>query len=593
MKYRRNRSKNLSKFEMEEIDPRLRATSIIIIIGAFLIIARLFVLMVLQHGFYTALAQGSHTMYSKLFPERGNIYVQDSRTGDQFPVAINKDMFLMYADTREIDSDDQADKIATELGQVLEYDDQQKLALYLQLNKRDDPYEPLLDNMEEDTVDIIKALDLDGILFTRNQDRFYPESNLASHVIGFLGKNQEGDNVGRYGIEGYWDGKISGQGGFLEGARSARGRWIPLAGRLFKPAEDGVDVKLTIERTVQFKSCQILRQAMEEYAATSASLLIINPKNGAILALCSLPDFDLNNYGEVEDSYIYNNSAIFTPYEPGSIFKPIAAAAALNEEAITPQTSFYDTGSRTDICDTPIRNASQKVYKDTDMIGVMENSINTGMVYVVEELGKNLFRDYVENFGFGTKTGIELDTEVSGTIDSLFINKKDRLDCYTATASFGQGITVTPLQMAVAYSAIANGGKLVKPYIVEELRFPNKQVEKTRPKEVRQVITKRAASLLSGMLVKVVDSGHAGSAGVEGFYVAGKTGTAQISGRGGYTEDTNHSFVGFAPVDDPKFVAIVKFEKPERKFSASTAAPTFGKIAKFILDYYQVAPGRD
>ena len=590
MNYRFSKKKK-GFFDKNE-DTRIRVASVIIAIISCILIVRLFMIMVLQHDFYSALAAGSQEIYSQLIPERGDIYVQDSRTGETYPVALNRDVFLMYVDTRDITSDEAAEHVAAELAETLGYDDEKKFALYLQINKRTDPYEPIEAVLPEEKMEQIREKKLEGIRFIRKPQRFYPESALAAHVIGFLGKDKEGNNVGNYGIEGYFDQELSGTGGFLEGARSASGGWIPLAGRLFKPAENGVDIMLTLDRTIQYKACEMLRAAAEVYKAEGAALVVMNPNTGAILAMCSYPDFNPNSYSKVENIQVYNNTSIFTPYEIGSVFKPIPMAAAINEELVGPDSPFYDPGVRTDICSTPVRNADSKIYKDTTMTGVLENSINTGMVHIAERLGKNKFLEYIVNFGFGVKTGISLDTEVSGNIDTLYVNKGNSIDCYAATAAFGQGITATPLQMVSAYSAIANGGKLLKPYIVEEIQYANNKVEKTRPKEVKQVISKRASSLVSGMLVRVVDAGHATGAGVEGHYVAGKTGTAQIAGQGGYIDATNHSFVGFAPVNDPKFVMLVKFEKPQVRFSSSTAAPTFGKIAKFILNYYQVAPVR-
>ena len=453
--------------------------------------------------------------------------------------------------------------------------------------------EPIEQKVEPEQMEAIKALGLPGIHFTGRPHRFYPEYNLAAHVLGFLGKNEDGTDQGRYGIEGYWQEELAGRGGFLEGVRSAGGRWIPLAGRSLKPAQDGVDLVLTIDRTIQYKACETLRRGLDEYRAKSGAAIVMDPRTGAILAMCSLPDFDLNTYGKVDDANAYNNSAIFTPYEPGSIFKPIAMAAALNEGLVNPETPFHDSGRREGLCSHPIQNAGNRVHGDQTMTGVLQNSINTGMVYVAEILGKARFVDYVKKFGFGIKTGIEPDTEVTGVIDSLAINQGNKLDCYTATASFGQGITVTPIQIADAFSAIANGGTLMKPYIVKEKRLADGRVERTKPRELAVVLSRRAASLLSGMMVKTVDKGYSGRARVPGYYVAGKSGTAEIAGGGGYTDTYNHSFVGFAPVGDPKFVLFIKYEKPERAYAESTAAPVFGELARFMLEYFQVPPERE
>ncbi|MBU0597194.1 penicillin-binding protein 2 [Patescibacteria group bacterium] len=572
--------------------PRLRFAAVVVFFVGGLIISRLFTLMILQHSFYTALAAGSHEVYAQLFPVRGEIFVQDSRTGEEYPLAINRDYFLIYADTRLILDDEMAENVAEKLAEVFEYNDEKKLEVFLQVNKRTDPYEPLEMKVDQEVVDKLTELDLPGINYIRQSHRFYPENNLASHVVGFVGKTEDGQNIGRYGVEGYWQDELAGSGGFYEGMKSATGLWIPLAGKNLESAKDGVDILLTIDRTLQFKACQKLNFAAIEYGAVSASLVILDPWTGAIRTMCGFPDFDPNDYSQVESGEVYNNNSIFMSYEPGSIFKPVVMAAALNEGVVTPNTWFTDTGIRDDICDTPIRNAESKIFGNQTMTGVLENSINTGMVFVAEQLGKKKLINYIEDFGFGLKEGIELDSENSGTIDTLSINRGDNVDCYSATASFGQGITATPLQLVTAFGAIANGGTLLKPYIVEEIRYADGKVDRFGKKEVRQVIQKKSANLLGGMLVTVVDSGHATGAGVEGYYVAGKTGTAQIAGSGGYTDATNQSFVGFAPVDNAKFVMIVKFEKPKRAYSATTAAPVFGDIASFVLQYYQVPPGR-
>jgi len=576
----------------ESGDPRLRFVLGFFFVVSTIIIARLIILMIFQHSFYSALAAGSREVYKNLFSTRGQVYVQDSRTGEEYPLAMNRDYFIVYADTREIKSDEEAENVAGKLAEVFNYDDEKKFEVYLKINKRNDPYEPIENKVDESMVDKLRELDLLGIAFSRQPLRFYPEENLAAHVIGFLGKDSEGNNIGHYGIEGYWQKELAGKGGFFEGAKSVGGGRIPLAGWNFEAAEDGVDMLLTIDRTLQFKACERLSEAREGYGATSASLVIIEPATGKIRAICGSPDFDPNQYNKVGSVNIYNNDSIFTPYEPGSIFKPIAMAAALNENLITPDTYFYDSGKVDGGCTKLIENAGSRIYKDQTMTGVLENSINTGMVQVVNILGKEKFKQYVEDFGFGIKTGIELDSEASGTIDSLSQNKGDKVDCYTATASFGQGLTVTPLQMISAFGVIANGGKLMKPYIVEEIRYPGGKIDRFYPKEIRRILETRSAMLLSGMLVNVIDRGQASSARVDGYYIAGKTGTAQISGIGGYSEETNHSFIGFGPVDDPKFAMIIKFEKPRRQYSSATAAPVFGQIAKFILEYYQVPPGR-
>jgi len=577
-------------------DKRIQVLFVILCILFLTVIVRLFFLMVMNGSFYQKVAAGTQEIYAELLPQRGEIYTQDSRTGEKFPLALNKDTYLMYADTRKIKTNEETDQIVTQLAPLFAYDDARKQIVSSTLSKRTDPYEPIEKKLDQEKMEQIKALKLPGIGFVKVPSRFYPESNLAASVIGFVSPNDQGREVGKYGIEGYWQKELAGKDGAITGTRSRGGGWIPFDTRLFRSseAEDGADLTLTIDRTVQYTACERLRQGLLEYGASSASLVIMDPHTGAVRAMCSLPDFDPNDYGAVSSIEYYNNNTIFTPYEPGSIFKPITMAAALNEGLVNPKSYFHDTGVRADLCKTPIRNAESKVYNDTDMTGILQDSINTGMIYIAEKLGTARFREYVEKFGFGVKEGIELDTESAGNISSLSQNKKSgKIDCYTATGSFGQGLTVTPLQMAASYAAIANGGVLMNPYIIDEMISPDGKVTKNKPKEIRRVLSERTASLLSGMLVNVVEKGHATKARSEDYYIAGKTGTAQIPGPGGYTADTIHSFVGFAPVDNPKFVMIVKYEKPQRKYAESTAVPVFSDISKFLLQYYEVMPGRN
>ncbi len=578
------------------------ASGVFGLLGAF-IVAHLFDVMIVNHRAYAEAASNVHEVTSNLAPERGKIYAQDSRSGEEYPVAMNRDVFTVFVDTRTFHEDvvtdelvleDEAERLAVTLSGILEYDDEEKFALYLKFLKPDDPYEPIEKRVEEDIVDRIRELGVRGIGFVREPVRVYPEGTLASHVLGFVGKDDNGGSIGRYGLEGYWQEELGGKEGYFSGIRSAAGKLIPLAGKKIQPAEDGADILITIDRTLQYRACKELARAAEEYQAESASLIIMEPHTGAIRALCNVPDYDPNVYNQVESVEVYNNRAVFTPYEPGSVFKPIAMAAALNEKAVEPHTPFFDTGSVEANCQKEIKNAGGKIYGDTDMIGVLENSINTGMVFVVEQVGKKVFRNYVEQFGFGIKAGIGLDTETTGVIESLWRSNKDEMDCFAATGSFGQGITATPLQMTSAFSAIANGGVLMKPYLVEEIRYPDGKTKSFDPIEVDDVVSSRAASLLGGMLVNVIDSGQAGGAKVPGYFLAGKTGTAQIAEKGVYIEDAyNHSFVGFGPIDAPVFTMIVTFEKPEQRYSASTAAPTFGTIAKIILEHYGVPPSRE
>jgi cell division protein FtsI/penicillin-binding protein 2 len=293
----------------------------------------------------------------------------------------------------------------------------------------------------------------------------------------------------------------------------------------------------------------------------------------------------------VEDQSVFNNPAIFSQYEPGSIFKPITMAIGLDLKLVNPETTYEDTGN-VQIGPHTIKNSDLKSNGIQTMTQVLEKSLNTGVVYVVRLVGPQKFREYAEAFGLGSLTGIELDREAMGDTDSL----KKRGEIWSATASFGQGIAVTPIQMLNAFNAIANGGRLMKPYIVREFVESSGAEREVQPKAIRQVLSERTSTLLRGMLVNVVENGHGKRAGVAGYYVAGKTGTAQVSKKdgGGYEKDrVIGSFIGFAPADNPVFSMLVKVDNPKTvQWAESSAAPVFGEIAKYLLNYYKVPPER-
>jgi cell division protein FtsI/penicillin-binding protein 2 len=589
--YKKRKSRNMALGANVELSSvRLNLFGLCIMILSFFVILHLADVMILQHGFYLNVATNNQETSSSLLASRGSILITDSRSGESFPAAINHNLYLIYLDNRYVKSGDQ-ERIIEVMKREFSYDETRISELTGKLAKVDDPYEPLEKEVEEVVVERIKKEKLSGIGFILSPKRFYPEHGSMSHLVGFVGKLDNGEDIGRYGIEGYWDEELRGGSGYYAGVNSAAGRWIPLAGRLIEPATDGASIILTIDRTLQTVSCQMLEEAVSKYSAKGGSVVITNPHTGAVLAMCNVPTFDANTYNKVGSGSVYNNDAIFTPYEPGSIFKPVIMSSAINESIVNPNSPFFDSGSVEVDCDKPIKNAGKKIYKDTDMRGVIENSINTGMVHVAKLLGKDNMRLYMEKFGFGKKTGIELDTEMAGNTASLYINKSNRFDCYTATASFGQGITVTPLQMAMAFGVFANGGILKKPYIVDRIEYPDGKVMQTMSEDVRTVITERTASIITDILEGVVANGQAKGARVKGYRIAGKTGTAQIALDGEYRESVfNHSFVGFGPVGNPKFVIVIKLEEPEIRYSSDSAAPTFSSIANFVLQYYRVPP---
>jgi len=446
-------------------------------------------------------------------------------------------------------------------------------------------------------------LSVDGINYAIESHRSYSENSVASHLLGFTAfdpseRYGQFGRHGNYGLEGFFDEELFGKIGSITSEKGAGGLVIAQDSE-YVDKQDGCDLVLTIDRSVQFFIDKVLRQGMEKYKADSASILVLRPKTGEIIAMSSWPDFDPNKYNEVTDTNIFNNAVVFDQYEPGSVFKAVTMATALDKKTVSPQTTYNDPGQiMIEGWPKPIKNSDFDTaggHGQTTMIEVLEKSLNTGSIYTMKSVGAETFADYVQKFGFGEKTGIELDGESAGDISSL--KAKNIKPISAATASFGQGISVTPLQMAMAYGALANGGELMKPYVVKEVRCANNQTTTSQPKVIRRVVSPETSALITGMLVNVVEKGHSKQAGVKGYYIAGKTGTAQATeaGKRGYAKNKyDHTFVGFGPDNDPQFVVLVRLNNPKGfEYAESTAVPLAHEVIEFLLNYLQIPKSRN
>ena len=568
------------------IDKRLVVVKLVFLIGLILVLVRLFQLQVLLHDWYEKQAAGQHDVLSELTPIRGEIFAKDNLAVDGLaPVVINKDSQLFYAVPAEITA---PETVADKLALLLDIDKEELLA---KVSKVDDPYEPIQEFIDDSLAEEIKALNLPGIHFTPQLQRYYVPLDGMGQALGFLG--YDGSlRVGQYGVEGAWQRELGGKLGYLKAEKDVAGSLIALGKRDIVRAEDGADLILTIDINIETQACGALTEAVKRHGADSGSLIIMNPATGAILALCNAPSFDPNNYREASDIGVFSNPVVSAAYEPGSVFKPITMAAGLQYNKLTPDTTYEDEG-QVKIGPDILKNSDLEAHGTQTMTAVLENSLNTGAIFAMRQAGADNFKKIVEDFGFGEISGIALPAEARGNIKSIYGGK----EIYLATASFGQGITTTPLQLLAAYGAIANQGRLARPYIVDEVIYADGNKKKTETQEVRQVLSPATARTLAGMMVQVVEGTHGRRAAVPGYYVAGKTGTAQVAlkDRAGYDPHiTIGTFIGFAPVDNARFVMLVKIDNPKDvKFAESTAAPVFGQVAKFLLNYLEVPPERD
>ncbi|MGB3073394.1 MAG: penicillin-binding protein 2 [Candidatus Moraniibacteriota bacterium] len=544
-----------------------------------MIISRLYVLQVVGREKWVAMAEEQHLIAQALRAERGSIALRD---GDKsYPVAVNREYKLAYVIPKLVDD---VAGTAVALSAVLGVEE---AMVRERLSDRADPFEIIKKKISPEEEAKLQELHLKGVNFLPEIYRYYPSGELASKVIGFVGPSDLGE-IGIYGVEAGWNSELHGKDGVLSQERDAAGRWIALTDREHVEPEDGESLVLTIDRVVQYEVEKILSEAREKFNADTASAIVLEPKTGKILAMASVPQFNPNEYGQTEDISLFMNPVISLPYEAGSVMKPITMAIGIEEGKVSPKTEFVDTGVVQE-AGYSIQNAEGKVYGRSSMTRVLEQSINTGVMYVERLVGHAGFRDSLRRFGFGAKTGIRLPAENSGNLHNLD-NLKSTIQFMTA--SFGQGITVTPLQLAMAYGVLANDGILMKPEIVDRTINREGQAQAIEPEEVRRVLSQDTARQMGEMLRSVVVNGHGKRADVPGYLVGGKTGTAQVakSGSKGYDENiTIGSFAGYAPINDPRFVVVVKFDNPKDvQWAESSAAPTFGAIMQFLLSYAKV-----
>ena len=568
-------------------DARLRFLDVAFACVVVVIVLRLGNFQIMQYGLYSLYASDQHELAAKLFPTRGQIFVRDKADGALHPLATNRLSWQVYAVPKEMKD---PVTVAHALSAALSLPDADMIT---KLTKRpDDPYEPIAKDVSPDIVESLKAQNLPGVGFVNSSARLYPEKEMGGQLIGFVQTDEHNGVVGKYGIEGSQNRVLAGTAGSIVAEKDAGGRRLAIGQTSLQEAVNGSDIVLTVDRTIQYKACDVIKRAVEKHSADGGSLVVIDPQTGASLGMCSSPDFDPTDYGKIKDLSQLNNPVTLNAYEPGSVFKGFTLAAGLDAQKISPKTTYVDKGVE-EIDDFKIKNSDGLAHGLQTMTQVLDESLNTGTIFVQRQLGKDSFRAYVEAFGFGVKTGVELTPESKGDISPL--SRKGSV--FAATGSFGQGLTVTPIQLIAAFGALANGGKLMRPYLVDEIIHPDGTRDRTKPLEISRPISQRASRLISGMLVSTVENGHGKRAGVPGYYVAGKTGTAQVArtdGVVGYLKNvTIGTFAGYAPASDPKFVMLVKIDHPrDVQWAEASAAPVFGEMARFLLTYFQVPPER-
>lgn len=540
---------------------------------------KLFYWQIVRADGLSQLEQNQSTANIIISARRGDILASDN-----FPLVTSTTSYLAYMNPQLAATQSAAANILSDVFNV------DKSTVSAKLAQQDKVWIPLKSGINRDDYKKIDNMNIPGVGFEEQSSRFYPEASLAAQLLGFVGKDENGNPKGYSGLEGYYEHQLSGRPGRATIVRDAMGK--PIFAKLNNQSgqQDGRTIVLTIDRVIQYDLERALREGIEKYGALSGTAAVMDPKTGGILAMASFPSFDPRKYWNYSPD-LYVNPFISDTYEPGSTFKPLVMATAIDEHLITPATRCDICGGPVKIFNYELHTWNNKYFPNTNMIDVIQHSDNTGMVFVSKKLGLDGMLGVLQRFGIGQQTGIDLQGEFVPQIKS----REDWYPIDVATASFGQGIAVTPIELLSAFSSIANSGIRMQPYVVRDVITPDQQDIPIQPKESGKAMSSETAKIMTEILVNAVNKGEASFARLHGYRIAGKTGTASIPISGHYdATKTIASFIGFAPADDPKFSMLVIFNRPTSSiYGAETAAPVFFQVARDILSYYKILPSGD
>jgi len=576
-----------------------------------LIVLRLFKIQIIDHGKYDNLASKQHWRTLEIPPQRGRIYSEDG-----FVLVDNRKAYLMFAHPKSVSFEKEvAQKISDVLFNEGDFTDKERKvgvknlragfekSLETKLEDKDLYWVSLYHKLSSLQKSKIEELHISGVGFEEETERFYPEGSLASFILGFVGSNKAGADAGYYGLEGYYNGDLKGEPGKVYEEQTAAGSPILLGGYKKIPPQNGRDLHTTVNRSIQYIAEQGIKEGVEKYKAKNGTVIILDPFSGAVLGMASYPSFDPDSWSRLARQIreeqgtdagdvgavltSFRNPAISETYEPGSCLKALTMSAGIATDAVSPQTTFNDTGPL-QVAGYRVDNWDRRHWGIQTMVEVLQKSNNMGAAFVARTIGAPTLREYFVKFGLGSRLGIDLEGEDSGVVKDA----KNFQEIDLVTNSFGQGISVTPLQLVSAVSAIANGGTLYKPYVVEKIKDGNKDIT-FKNDVIRQVMPIEKAKVMIEMLTAAAEGGEAKHFILSKYRVAGKTGTAQIPTPSGYDPNkSNATFVGFLP-GSTKFVMLVRLSSPGTSiYAAETAVPLWMDITKDLVTYFGIPPDR-
>jgi cell division protein FtsI/penicillin-binding protein 2 len=557
---------------------RLLFLALLMTAGALGLVGRLAYLQIARHQYYTGEAEAEHLSSQVVRPPRGAIL---DRNG--YALATPIDAYDIFIERRAWQDPEVAGQAAETLAPIVGREPSEILSAVLSEEKGD---YLLAWGVDFDVGRRIVEAAPAGVKAVSSSSRHYPEGDLASALIGFVGR----DHVGLAGLEVDYDEILGGTPGHVYFERDSVGNPIPPGRRYGEEPQAGVDIRLTIDRHIQQLVEDELDRQVAGHGASGGTILVMEPKTGAILAMASRPSFRLSelDLSADVDLSLFRNRVVTDVYEPGSVMKVVTMATALDLGLVTPQSTYYDEGVAV-VPGATISNWDFSVNGLTTATELLQKSLNTGAVWLSGLIGAERFDEYLQRFGFGERTHAGLGGEAYGLVRTS--EDEDWSPADLATNSFGQGIAATPLQVITAVAALANGGSLMQPYVVQELAGPDGG-RVFEPVVVRQVVSEATAETVVQMMNAVVEGVPHHGARVPGYRVAGKTGTTLVSISSGYAlNSTIASFVGFAPVDDPRMIMLVKIDQPQDSaLGGVVAAPVFSNLAPRILSYLGVEP---
>lgn len=587
---------------------KVRVLGIVFAVLFSLILLRLFYWQVISFETLRSEADKQHFYFLEIPARRGEILA-----ADEAPLAADKTTYLSYAHLPELTTD--KGKLAEDLAKVMVLDrpllatdgaeitavEREKLLAKAQKDLEEDllqklasssaPWINLAHFLSAHTRSQIEEHKIPGLGFFPEEARDYPEASMAAHLLGFVGFDSVGNPKGYFGLEGFYNRELAGQAGQIRAEKDALGRPIAIGTETKVDKKDGRDLVTTIDRSVQRMVERELEKGISDWKALGGTAIVMNPVDGAILAMASFPRFD-PRYFSYYETQLFKNPAVADLYEPGSIIKPLVMAAAVNEGKVKPETRCDKCSGPRVIGDATIHTFNDQYHPNLDMGEVLINSDNTGMVFVGEKLGFDKFYSYFGRFGLSEKSGMDLEDEQWGVMRE----KRQYYPIDQATITFGQGINISAIQLMRAWATLANGGRLVTPHVVSKIRDERRIINVNWPSG-KQILTKKTAEVITEMLIRVAKESPVHYPldrvpELSRFAIAAKSGTAQIAVGGKYRErGTIASVIGFFPAKNPRFLIMVKLNEPEvRPWGSDTAGPVFFAIIKDLVSYYGIAP---